>query len=56
MFNHLRISKDEFKILFIDELDGLCRKRTYNENDHTRRYIIHFILMIESTVYSINIL
>lgn len=42
MFHHLRISKDEFKILFMDELDGLCRKRTYNENDHTRRYSLSF--------------
>lgn len=38
MFNRLRNNKEEFKILFIDELDGLCRKRTCDENDHTRRY------------------
>lgn len=36
LFQHLRESLD-FTILFIDEIDGLCKKRNDLEQEHSRR-------------------
>ncbi|KAG5894783.1 hypothetical protein JTB14_005219 [Gonioctena quinquepunctata] len=36
LFQYLRNSTN-FSMLFIDEVDGLCRKRVHSEHDHSRR-------------------
>ncbi|XP_044265367.1 suppressor protein of bem1/bed5 double mutants-like [Tribolium madens] len=36
LFQHLKKSSD-FSILFIDEIDAFCRKRSGSEQEHTRR-------------------
>ncbi|XP_066143068.1 uncharacterized protein [Euwallacea fornicatus] len=36
IFCYLRTT-DSFSILFIDEIDGICRKRTSSEHDYSRR-------------------
>ncbi|CAH1169896.1 unnamed protein product [Phaedon cochleariae] len=36
LFNHLR-SSSNFSMLFIDEVDGFCKRRTDSEHEHSRR-------------------
>lgn len=38
LFQYIYDSNEQ-TILFIDEVDGLCRQRTQHENDYTRRYV-----------------
>ncbi|XP_030764044.1 suppressor protein of bem1/bed5 double mutants-like [Sitophilus oryzae] len=36
IFAHLKLT-DKYSLLFIDEIDGVCRKRNSSENEYTRR-------------------
>lgn len=37
------------QVIFIDELDGLCRKRSTTEEEHTRRIKTELLKQIEGT-------
>lgn len=39
LFEIIKEEKSSCTILFIDEIDGLCKKRTTGETDWNRRYI-----------------
>lgn len=40
-------------IIFIDEIDAICGKRTDDENDATRRIKTEFLVQMQSTKYTI---
>lgn len=37
MFQTIKEKTSDPKILFVDEIDGLCQHRKNNESEHTRR-------------------
>ncbi|KAJ3648751.1 hypothetical protein Zmor_020529 [Zophobas morio] len=45
----------EFSILFIDEIDALCRKRTENEQEYTRRIKTEFMFQMSNIADCTNI-
>ncbi|XP_050305793.1 uncharacterized protein LOC126742948 [Anthonomus grandis grandis] len=47
---------EKFSILFIDEIDSLCRKRTCTENDYTRRIKTELMCQLTKMAVCRNIL
>ncbi|XP_068083862.1 vacuolar protein sorting-associated protein 4B-like [Anabrus simplex] len=48
LFQYTRSNREQ-SIIFIDEVDGLCRKRTSHEEDRSRRLKNQFLTLLENT-------
>lgn len=53
IFHHLRTSS-QFSLLFIDEIDGLCRKRFSTENEYSRRIKTELMCQMTKTEQNSN--